>query len=138
MFGKVIFKPRPRCLRDKLELWFIHRNGRCMRFSLAGLIPYLSVPVGVVIGVIVTFVIESDPHISWEKPVRYMPVLLAPALGVIIGLFIRYAIIGEYYADPFPERDEQALDRILEEWVSGKPKSRKKNTRRRGRSSDED
>ncbi|MDB5390447.1 MAG: hypothetical protein JWM11_6093 [Planctomycetaceae bacterium] len=138
MFWKVLFKPRPRCLRDQLEIWFVYRNGMCMRFNLAGLIPYIGVPLGLVIGVIISFVIEPDQNLAWDNPKRYMPVLLAPAVGVIFGLFIRYAIIGDYYLDPFPERDEQALERILEERPTRKRTSRKAGSSPRNRSSDED
>ena len=68
---------------------------------------------------------DPDPHLSWGRWERYLPVLLGGAIGVFGGLFIRYGIIGEYYADEPPERDEKEVERLLTGKKSGKTRKSK-------------
>ena len=137
MSWKIQFKPNPRCLRDKLELWFVGLdNGRFYYATLAGLIPFLAVPVGLVLGLIITFLINPDVNAGWHLPERYVPVLLCPGVAVVIGRIIAGAIIDGYYLDNSPfHNNRKAIDRII---ADSRRKPRRKRPRPRDRFDDDD
>lgn len=131
----VRFKTRPRCLRDRCELWFIRSDGFWYRFNLAGLIPYLGVPVCAGIGYAISLSIDPDPQLFWGHWHRYLPVLLGVAFGVLGGLVVRQSIIGDYYLNEPPERDEQEVERLL---TRKKPTNRGKGKKKRPRPIEEE
>lgn len=118
-FFQIRRHPRPRCLRDQLEVMF--QFGRLQYvFNFAGLIPYLGVPVGLAAGYAISFVIEPNPNIGFGAPSRYVPVLLGGGLGALLGLVVRHSIIGEYYRD---------ADHSIYEETNRKTRKRKKQSR---------
>ena len=129
------FRPRPRCLRDQCELWIIRKSDGAMQvFNLAGLIPYIFVPVGLLVGLIVSLVIQPDP-VGWGAQVRWVPLLLAPGLGVLMGLVIRFIIIGHHYVDFEVSQEEyDAAQQLLQR--AEKPRKKKSAKRRRVQSED--
>ena len=94
-----------------------------LRFNLAALIPYLLVPFGLTLGIAISYAINAEPHLRWDNPVRFMPVLLGPGLGVILGLFIRNGIILHYYENPLSDPDPANLEAILN--AAEKPRRKK-------------
>ena len=111
--------PRPRCLRDQLEVML--QFGRVQYvFNLAGLIPYAAVPFGLAAGYAISFLIEPNPNIGFGAPSRYVPVLLGGGLGALLGLVVRHSIIGEYYRD---------ADHSIYEESDRKTRKRKKKNR---------
>lgn len=121
-------KPRPSCLRDRLEVWYIRSNGYWYRVNLAGFIPYAGVPVCAAIGYVISFTMSPDPYLSWEEWQRYVPVLLGFGTGAIGGLVVRACIIGEFYKDDPPQRDQKDYERLLSRMRAderGKPKRKR-------------
>lgn len=135
-YPKVIFKPRPRCIRDSCEIWIIHHNGFLEAFNLAGLIPYFTTPLALGLGFIVSYVIEPNA-VSWENPKRYMPVLLGPGLGIVFECVIRQVITGSYYRN-VPEHDELAMEKFADDWHSGRISKSTKGKSRKTQVLDED
>ncbi len=137
MGWKVVFKPKPRCLRDKLELWFVGpRRPQFYYANLAGLFPFAGMLIGALIGLVISFVIDSNANTSWGDPQRYVPLLLCSGVTAIIGFLITGAIIDGYYEEhsPFLE-NEETIERIR---TRSSSKSTRKGTRKRRRSSEDD
>ena len=130
------FKPKPRYLRDRLELWIIRiSDGWTLRYNLSGLFPFIGIPIGALFGAIVSFVIDSRPEIGWHEGVRYAPTLLGAALGFLIPEFAKRVICQDYYEHDMGERDQGNLQRILTKLHQP---ARQKGSRRRKSVRDED
>lgn len=131
MRWKVVFKPKPRCLRDKLELWFIGLDsGRFFFFNLGYLFPFIGLPVGLLLGLIITFAIDGNLGVGWHEPVRYVPVVAGPSGGVLIGYLIAGAIISTHYENNSPfDINRETIDRIIAE-SSFKPFRKRSRNRR--------
>ena len=125
------FRPKPRCLRDRWELWIIRQHdGALYMFNMAGLIPYVLVPVGFIIGIIVSYSINGQRDLGWDAPVRFMPMLPGPALGVLLGIVIRFAIILHHYVDDeFSEAELETAQQFAQR--AGKPRKKKSRKRQR-------
>lgn len=132
------FKPKPIYLRDKLELWIIRiSDGEILRYNLSALFPFVGIPVGALIGAIVSYVIDNRPGIGWHEGVRYAPTLLGAALGFLIPEFARRVICAGYYEREMGERDLENLNRILSK-LQQPAKSKKKGSRESRRIRGED
>ena len=131
MGWKVVFKPKPRCLRDKLELWFVGpRKSQFIYFNLAGLYIPAGMIGGFLTGLVISFAIDSNLNASWAEPHRYVPVLLCSGLATIVGLYIAAHIIDFYYQHHSPYLENQeAIERIRTRSNSKSP--RKGNRKRR-------
>ncbi len=125
------FRPKPRCLRDKLEVWIIRKaDGALQVFNLAGLIPYILFVLGLIIGLIVSFALNPDTQLKWDSPVRFMPILLGPGGGVFLGVMIRYAIVLHHYEDyEYSEAEIEAAQQFAAR--ADKPQKKKSSKRRR-------
>ena len=131
MGWKVVFKPKPRCLRDKLELWFVGpRKSQFFHMNLAGLFPFVGMIGGFLVGLVISFAIDSNVNASWAQPQRYVPVLLCSGLATLVGFFSAANIIDFYYQhhSPFLENQE-SIERIRTRSNSKSP--RKGNRKRR-------
>ena len=63
------FKPKPRYLRDRLELWIIRiSDGWTLRYNLSGLFPFIGIPIGALFGAIVSFVIDFCRREKLSEP----------------------------------------------------------------------